>query len=73
MVPQYKKTQHNHLAFLLPLLKFFQHNEGEKREECGAANEFRLASSFPPILLNPVSLNILFSLLCAVREPKSTP
>jgi hypothetical protein len=39
MVPQYEKTQYNLLVFWGPLIKFFQHNEGERRENCDVASE----------------------------------
>jgi hypothetical protein len=67
MVPQYDKTQYRLFVFSAPLLNFFQNNEEEYRENCGAASETGLACNFPTILPNQESLNILVSLLCAVR------
>jgi hypothetical protein len=49
MVPQYKESQYNLLAFSRPLLNLFQHSEEEKRENCEAASQSGLAYNFPPI------------------------
>jgi len=39
MVPEYEKIQYNLLVFSGPLIHFFQHNEGEKRENCDVGSE----------------------------------
>ena len=72
MVRQYDNTQYKLLVFSRPLLNLFQHNEGEKRENCDASSESGLACNFPLILPNKLSLNILVSLLCALLLPMAT-